>query len=254
MNGVKQTKINLLLQQLPSGALYFSSWLNDNGISYSLQEKYRKSGWLTAIDKGVMYRTGDKPTLFSALSCYNNQLNKRLHIGALSALELQGTMHYVPMGRQKIVIFCSKGEWFPKWFFKHDWGYDIQVKYRDYKETGLMTIEKENFEVLVSSRERAFLECLDMTPTYYYPTDMYYIMEMLGTIRPNLMQQLLEECNSIKIKRLFLYMAEKENHWWFEDLDLSKLDTGKGKRSISNYGVFDSKYQITIPRDLAYYE
>jgi hypothetical protein len=77
-----------LLQQLPSGALYFGAWLNQNGISYFLQRHYRNSQWLTAIDKGVMYRTGDKATLFSALSCFNSQLNKKFHIGALSAFEV----------------------------------------------------------------------------------------------------------------------------------------------------------------------
>jgi len=254
MNTTGQTKINSLLQQLPSGALYFGAWLNDNGISYFLQRHYRNSQWLTAIDKGIMYRTGEKPTLFSALSCFNSQLNKKFHIGALSALEMRGFAHYVPLGRQTIVVYCPRDEWFPKWFSKYDWGVEILKKYSEFSETGITTINENNFDIAVSSPERAFLESLDLAPKYYNLTDLYQVMEMLNGLRPNLLQQLLEDCKSIKVKRLFLFMAEKAGHSWLEDLDLSKIDLGKGKRSIVKNGVYNTKYQITISRDLANYE
>ena len=254
MNTTRQTKINSLLQQLPSGALYFGAWLNENGISYFLQRHYRNSQWLTAIDKGVMYRTGENPTLFSALSCLNNQMNKRFHIGALSALEMRGFAHYVPLGRQTIVVYCPRSEWFPNWLLKHDWGVDILKKYSEYNDIGITTINENNFEVAVSSPERAFLESLALAPKYYNLTDLYQVMEMLNGLRPTLLQQLLEDCNSIKVKRLFLFMAEKANHTWLEDLDLSKIDVGKGKRSIVKNGVYNAKYQITISKDLADYE
>ncbi|HPW65880.1 MAG TPA: type IV toxin-antitoxin system AbiEi family antitoxin domain-containing protein [Salinivirgaceae bacterium] len=254
MSTIKQTKINSLLQKFPQGALYFGSWMNQNGISYFLQRHYRNSQWLTAIDNGVMYRTGEKPTLYSALSCFNTQLNKNFHIGAVSALEIRGIVHYVPLGRRTVVVYCPRGEWFPKWFSKYDWGVEILRKYTEYGETGITKINENNFEVAVSSPERAFLECLDLAPKHYNLTDLYQVMEMLNGLRPNLLQQLLEECNSVKVKRLFLYMAEKANHQWYENLDLSKIDLGKGKRSIVKNGVFNSKYQITIPQDLANYE
>jgi len=254
MNAIGQTKINSLLQKFPKGALYFGSWLNKNGISYSLQRHYRNSQWLVAIDKGVMYRTGEKPTLYSALSCINSQLNKKFHIGALSALEMRGISHYVPLGRRTVVVYCPQGEWFPKWFLQYDWGVEILKKYKDYNDKGISTVTENNFEIAVSSPERAFLECLDLAPKHYNLTDLYQVMEMLNGLRPKLLQDLLEECNSIKIKRLFLYMAEKVNHSWFEYLDLSKIDLGKGKRSIVKNGVFDSTYQMTIPQDLKNYE
>lgn len=254
MNAIGLTKINSLLQKLPSGALYFGAWLNENGISYSLQRHYRNSQWLTAIDKGVMYRTGEKPTIFSALSCFNSQLGKNFHIGAMSALEMRGFAHYIPLGRQTIVIYCPNNEWFPKWFSKYNWGVEVLKKYSEFSETGVTTINENNFDVSVSSPERAFLESLDLAPQYYNLTDLYQVMEMLNGLRPNLLQSLLEECKSIKIKRLFLYMAEKAGHSWLEDLDLSKIYLGIGKRAIVKNGVYVSKYQITIPKDLADYE
>ena len=254
MNTNSQTKINSLLQKLPSGALYFGAWLNKNGISYFLQRHYRNSQWLTAIDKGVMYRTGENPTLFSALSCFNSQMNKKFHIGAMSALEMRGFAHYVPLGRQNIVVYCPQNEWFPKWFSKYDFGVAVIKKYSEYSETGISIVTENNFEVAVSSPERAFLESLDLAPKYYGLTDLFQVMEMLNGLRANLLQQLLEECKSIKVRRLFLFMAEKAAHLWFADLDLSKIDLGKGKRSIVKNGVYNAKYQITISKDLADYE
>jgi len=60
------------------------------------------------------------------------------------------------------------------------------------------------------------------------------------------MQELLEMCTSVKVKRLFLYMSEKINHAWLEYLKLDKIDIGKGKRVITKGGTLDKKYNIVI--------
>jgi hypothetical protein len=72
-------------------------------------------------------------------------------------------------------------------------------------------------------------------------------MESLTTLRPGLVQSLLEQCRSVKVKRLFMFLAEHHNHAWVERLDLSKVDFGKGKRMIVKGGRFDAKYRITVP-------
>jgi len=69
-----------------------------------------------------------------------------------------------------------------------------------------------------------------------------------------MIQQLLEKSKSVKVKRLFLYMAEKAGHAWLRYLDLNRIDLGSGKRAIVKNGVYNSKYQITLPRDLVNYE
>jgi hypothetical protein len=60
-------------------------------------------------------------------------------------------------------------------------------------------------------------------------------------------QELLENCRSARVKRLFLWSTEKAGHPWFERLDTSQVDLGKGKRQIYQGGRFDRKYQITAP-------
>ena len=75
-------------------------------------------------------------------------------------------------------------------------------------------------------------------------------MEMLSLVPPFKVQELLEDCKSIKVKRLFLYMAEKAGHDWLKMLDLSKISLGTGKRATVKNGVYNAKYQITIPKEL----
>jgi hypothetical protein len=75
-------------------------------------------------------------------------------------------------------------------------------------------------------------------------------MQGLTTLRPKLLQQLLEQCNSIKVKRLFLYMATKAGHDWKNRLDLGKLDLGSGDRSITKGGAYNAQFGITVPEEL----
>ena len=60
----------------------------------------------------------------------------------------------------------------------------------------------------------------------------------------------LESCTSIKVKRLFLFLAEKANHSWVKHINLEKIDLGSGKRSIVKNGAYNSKYKITVPKEL----
>ena len=84
--------------------------------------------------------------------------------------------------------------------------------------------------------------------------DVYYLMEMLTSLRASLVQQLLENCTSVKVKRMFLYMAEKARHRWFAKLDRSRISLGSGTRSYAKNGVKIGAYDIVIPKELADYE
>ena len=39
-------------------------------------------------------------------------------------------------------------------------------------------------------------------------------------------QELLENCSSVKVKRMFLYLADKFKHLWLDLIDLSNVDLG----------------------------
>ena len=70
----------------------------------------------------------------------------------------------------------------------------------------------------------------------------------MNNLHPKKVQEFLSNCHSIKVKRLFLYLAEKAKHEWFNHLDLSNIDLGSGKRKIVENGALDEKYKITVPK------
>ena len=84
--------------------------------------------------------------------------------------------------------------------------------------------------------------------------DLYYIMEQLTTLRPEVLQSMLENTDNLKVKRMFLYMAQKAGHYWFEMLDKSKIYLGTSKYQLSKNGVYIPEYKITVPKELYDYE
>ena len=71
------TKINQLLANTAPTGLLFADWLKKEGYSGQLQKKYRDSGWLTSMCKGVMYRTGGRLNAYDAIASYNKQMGVR---------------------------------------------------------------------------------------------------------------------------------------------------------------------------------
>ena len=250
------TKIKKILDLVPRDSLLFSSWMTRQGIDRKEQTLYVRSGWLERLAQGVYKIAGSSPTLYGAVASYNSQLDKHCHVGASSALDLRGFSHFVPMGKPLGYLFTDKDSRLPGWFEKTDW--DMTVIYFTTSafgaETGLEIYDYNGSGLLISSPERAFMECLLLSPEQFSLLDSYYVMEMMTTLRPALVQQLLEACSSIKVKRLLLYMAEKAGHSWFRALDLSKINLGSGMRNISATGRFISKYQMIVPVELADYE
>ncbi len=252
----KEQKINRLLNSQPSGVVYLSSWLTDNGFSTQLINRYKKSNWLYSIGSGAWMRVGKKPTCEGALYALQQQAQSSIHIGGKTALSLLGKAHYLELSTQQIILFGGSKEKLPSWFLKYDWGLKVNYYGSSFlpATVGLQTLEHNAFNLQISNPIRALLECLYLTPKKQELIECYEIMEGLNNLIPNQIQTILEQCTSIKVKRLFLYMAEKTNHEWFNYLDLEKIDIGKGKRSLAKEGVYITKYRITIPKTLAYYE
>ena len=94
------------------------------------------------------------------------------------------------------------------------------------------------------------MECLYLVPNKQSLLECYEIMEGLNNLRPPHVQALLEQCSSVKVKRLFLYLAEKSGHAWVKHIQLDKIELGKGKRSIVKGGVYNPEYQITVDKEL----
>lgn len=247
-------KINRLLLQGQYRGLFFSEHLCQLGYTHTQLKSYRDSGWLTSLAHGVMYRTGDKLSALAALSSFNQQLSQHYRVGAHSALELRGFNHYVPMGKASMMVVADTCRP-PKWFGKDVFDYKFELFTANaFTDVVAEKIKVGETEVLVSSPELAFMECLSIAPQRYAYIDLYYIMEQLTTLRSDVVQHLLESCSTYRMKRMFLYMAEKAGHYWFDMLDLSKVDLGTSKLQLVKDGVYNAKYRITIPKELNSYE
>ena len=167
-------------------------------------------------------------------------------------MSLQGFAHYVEMQETKTVLFTHAGTKLPTWFLKNDEYISPQVIKTSFlpMNTGMVSYRVNSFAINISGAARAIMECLEMSPKKFDLNEALLIMEGLNTLRPDQVQTLLEQCKSIKTKRLFLYLAEKSGHAWFKYLDLAKIDLGSGKRSIVKPGRYVRKYQITVPESI----
>jgi len=248
-----EIKINSLIQSLPKGSVILPSWLLSQGYSYELQQRYRKSGWLKSIGKGAMIKSGDTLVLAGALSALQNA-NINIHIGGRSALELQGLAHYLQINNPETTLFLNGRVKLPVWFESNDWNTKIKLfrlsLFED-ETLGMTDFQEGELTMKISNPARAIMECLALCPEKFPLSESFELMEGLATLRPAKVQELLENCKSLKVKRLFLHFAEKANHSWFKYLEISKIDLGVGNRSLVESGVLVSKYKLVLPNELA---
>jgi hypothetical protein len=141
----------------------------------------------------------------------------------------------------------------PVWFTSRNWGADITLMqtnlFSSIPQAGFSTVYCGEFTVRVSSAERAIMEMLYCVPGTETAEETEKIFEGLITLRPDVVSGFLAACTSVKVKRLFMVLAERFNHPWLDKVDITGVDFGKGKRSIFRGGYFDKRYNITIPAD-----
>ena len=247
------TKINQILTQWLPGDIHSLRWLGQKGVGQNLAYEYFKNGSLEKHGPGIYSRKNEKLKWAGGIRLLQEELQKKIHVSGRTALELHGHAHYVVMGNKTIVYLSTYSkEGIPKWFKEID--FDCEFKFTSsvlFSEDDELTEYKDElgFCFDISSRELAILELLsnlDLSNTF--ETAENY-MNGLRTLRHEIMQDLLEKCTSVKVKRVFLYLSEKLELPFFKKLDLNKIDLGKGKRQVvSVNGQFDKKYQITVPR------
>ena len=254
MSRQNRSIINNLLRSWPKNTVVVSSWLKGQGVYRQLAGTYVKSGWIERIGQGAFKRADENVDWSGGLYTLQSQLNMSVHPAGKTALQLQGSAHYLPanLKQTKIVLFGSKSEKLPEWFKNYKW--EVSVRYvmtglfANNARLGLTTYNFGNYEIKISSSERAAIELCYDVPIRESFDELNQIMSGLTTFRPRMVQELLEKCNSVKTKRLFMYLAEKHDHSWVKKVNLEKVDFGKGKRSLCSNGRYDSKYKIVIPK------
>lgn len=197
-------------------------------------------------------------------------MHKPLHIGGRTAVELSGYAHYVEAGETPRVYLYGLD--FPSWLAKlatithfetrstrlfADSNTGVEARRYDLRSGEASGSPKDaefknpwEWPLTMSVPERAILEMMDELPHHESFHQVDVVMEGLANLRPQLVGKLLRECRSVKVKRLFLWYADRHQHAWLKHLDQSSVDLGKGKRQLVPQGHFDSHYQITLPMEL----
>lgn len=248
---------NNLLQNLQNaiipGTVFLASWLEQMNISRNLQQYYKRSGWIDSIGAGAFTRPSDLVGWIGGIYAIQNHAKLPIYPGGLTALSLKGSAHYLRNSNEIIHLMGEDNAILPKWFKNHNWGHSVNYCATSFlpANIGLIKYKELNFSINISSNERAILECLYLAPNKIDLIEIYQIIEGLVNLRPDLLQILLEQCSSIKVKRLFLYMANKSKHSWVKYIDKTKINLGKGARNITRGGIYIPDYQITIPTKLA---
>ena len=253
MTGKRASKMNQVFQKWPKGTVATQVWLNQLGVSSKLANWHVGSGWLVRFGARAFTQPGDQVYWRGGLHALQTQLGMTVHVGGRTSLELQGRAQFVPLGRQKKVILVSdQPEQLPAWFRNYRWEASLEHRclslFERVPDKSSTKLDCGGFEVVISSAERAVMEQMCLSRTNDDVKQAYQLMEGLSTLRPNVVQDLLVNCRSVKVKRLFLWSAETVEHAWFDRLDPSQVDLGKGKRLLYRGGRLDSKYQITVPK------
>lgn len=244
-----ESKINRLLQDWPPHVVGTQRWLTSKGVDYRLTDKYVRSGWLKRLGHGAYVRAGSSVDWPGAVHALQTQLGLDVHPGAITAFELRGYAHYLALGGREVILFAKAKTKLPSWFNNHPWSQPVRLVssgiFTHSKDTVSM-IKVEDVELAVATLEQAAFEMMTLVPKQQSFEEALQIMESLTSLRPSVVQRLLETCRSVQAKRLFMHAAERMNHPWLGDLDLSHVDFGSGKRTIHPGGCLDKKYNLVV--------
>jgi Transcriptional regulator, AbiEi antitoxin, Type IV TA system/Transcriptional regulator, AbiEi antitoxin N-terminal domain len=272
------SKLNQLEKELPEGLLVDAAWLEKRGYYGSLRKKYVDLGWLEQPAHRVYRRPRGALRWEQAVISLQTLLEIPVVIGGRTALELQGFAHYLAREQNEVHLYGREPP--PSWLhklplpvrfafhkgqrlFRNDpitrgltslnWNVRTgEATSADPLHSGLTTQPWGHWDwpLTLSTPERGILELLDELPDRETFHQADKLMEGLANLSPRRLQKLLEDCQSIKVKRLFFFFADRHAHAWLKRLERERIDLGTGKRMLVRGGKLDPQYGITVPEDL----
>lgn len=237
---------------------------------------YVQNGWLDRPVRSVYRRPRGALGWQQAVISLQTLLGAALVVGGRTALELQGFAHYISREVRAVYLYGPRKP--PPWLAKL--GLPQRFIYRNSGRLfqnepptrsfawNTRSGESRDFERLqgggptsmawgqwdwplaLSHPERAYLELLDELPKQESFDHADKLMEGAVNFSPRRLQDLLVNCRSVKVKRLFFFFADRHQHRWLKRLDSEAVDFGSGNRTLVKNGRFDSKYLLMVPKDL----
>lgn len=254
----------LLLKLVPEGMPVTRQWLMEQHPAFDRHaiDNLLKSDQLSALAPGVYLRPETELSWQAVVACVQNVMKLKLYVGGLTALELQGFAHYLPLGSKRAVYLYGQDR-LPQWVS----GALPQVRFvrqpplRALGTAGLVHAdgspphEQAGLQAfLMSTVERAFLEVLMDVPDKQSFEHADQLLQGMTTLSPRRLETLLRNCQNVKVRRLFYWLAERHRHAWFSRLtrpeNLDELGLGSGNRLLARHGKLDSRYKITVPEEM----
>lgn len=221
-----------------------------------------KSGQLKALTKGVYKKPSSELSWQGVVCSLQTMFELDVVVGGLTALELQGFGHYMPM-MATIQVHLYGSHPLPLWldglldnvvFIYHantELLGQVQKTAPGPGALGLYTTThtwRQGMQpLIVSAPERAILEVLAGVPNYTSFEHADQLVQGMTSLSPRRLQELLEKCNNIKVRRLFFWLAERQNYPWLQKLDRNRISLGTGNRMLVKGGRLNKKYKITVP-------
>ncbi|MBD9643096.1 type IV toxin-antitoxin system AbiEi family antitoxin [Pantoea sp. PNT02] len=243
---------------IPAGLIATKTWLQENDLNPHFIDNAVKSGTLISLKPGV-YMREPAPLLWKGVVTSLQRMQEHpVHVGGLTALELDGLAHYQSRGKLASVQLYSAAP-MPTWLNKL--GINTHFDYHSTRKIwpeSLMHEKKflreevwhDSLPALhYSGPEKAMLEVLNDVPKTISFEHADQLMQGLSTLSPRKIGALLRACSSIKAKRLFMWLAERHNHAWLKHLHPEAYDFGSGKRELAKAGRLDNKWNITVPKE-----
>ncbi|PJB70407.1 MAG: hypothetical protein CO093_07995 [Alphaproteobacteria bacterium CG_4_9_14_3_um_filter_47_13] len=248
----------------PYGLVVTRSWLLSKGIKRHTLDNWIKSGQLSSLAYGVYKKPDTKVTWEGIVCSLQYMCCSDLCPGGVTALALQGLGHYSELGKHKTIHLYGRDA-LPTWinklltdvaFVRHNEGQLFNKSdFLNLDHSAELSWGLSEWPLRLSSPEKAFFEALLDVPDTISFEYADQLMQGLVNLSPRRLNKLLEHCTSIKVRRLFLWFAERHQHAWLKktDVDCYTMESGllgSGKRMLAKGGKLDEKYMITVPEEM----
>lgn len=254
-----------LAQLLPYGLLGTKKWLLSQGLSVHAIDNAVKSATLLSLASGVFSQYTRNLTWHGVVASIqrmdsgSDSLAPSVLVGGLSALDLAGMTHYLPLSDTPHIHLYSPKP-LPSWLarleipytFEHHSAKRIWSSQADW-DTSVIKQHSWNLDappVFYSCPEKAMLELLCDVPNALSFEHADELMQGMVNLSPRKLDTLLKSCKNVKAKRLFFWLAKRQGHAWFGRLSKDDYDLGSGKRLIAIGGRLDSELLITVPEHM----
>ena len=244
---------------LPLDMVATKAWLKAQGLGVHFLDNAVRSQTLIQLAPGIYVRGEARVTWQGVVASLQRMSEIPVHVGGVSALELEGLGHYLSRGsRATIQLYSEAG--LPKWVGRID--APVQFEWHGTRRVWPQAVvEDPNYlrqevwrealpPVLYSCPEKAVLELLSAVPNVVSCEHADQLMQGLHNLSPSKLNALLKVCLSIKVKRLFLWLADRNDHPWRKYLTPDEYELGVGKRQIVAGGRLEPAWQITVPREM----